>query len=124
MCRQTLYNSITFRNLGEVTTKESQVMMRNSLNIAPGKKLCKPCKQKIPRKEYLTEEEKSQGEQDEDFLISSFKAKRQEVNEELKNFNISKHILSEGNQKVARINEMANNASRKIESQCSSKLCY
>ena len=133
MCRQTLYNSITFRNLGVVTTKESQVMMRNSLNIAPGKKLCKPSKQKIARKEDLTEEEKSQGEQDEDFLISSFKAKRQEVNEELKNFNISplksyskssKHILSEGNQKVARINEVANNATRKIESQCSSKLCY
>ena len=49
-------------------------MMKNSLNIAPGKKLCKPCKQKIARKEDLTEEEQSQGEQDEDFQIS-FKAK-------------------------------------------------
>ena len=63
-------------------------MMRNSLNIALGKKLCKPCKQKIARKD-LTEEEQTQGEQDEDFLISSFKAKRQEINQELKNFNIS-----------------------------------
>ena len=51
---------------------------------------CKPCKQRVARKEDLTEEEQSQGEQDEDFLISSFKAKRQEINAELKNFNISK----------------------------------
>ena len=95
---------LLLENLGIVTTKESQVMMRNSLNIAPWKKLCKPCKQKIARKEEdLTEEEQSQGEQDEDFLIS-FKAKRQEINEELKNFNISplkshskslKHIYSQ-----------------------------
>ena len=108
-------------------------MMRNSLNNAPGKKLCKPCKQKIARKEDLTEEEQSQGEQDEDFLISSFKAKIQEINEELKNFNMSflkshskssKHILSEEKSKVACINEMANKATRKIESQCSSKLYY
>ena len=66
-------------------------MMRNSLNIAPGKKLCKPCKQKIARKEDLTEKEQSQAEQD-DFLISSFKEKRQEINKELKNFNISSKI--------------------------------
>ena len=86
-------------------------MTRNSLNIAPGKKLCKPCKQKIARKEDLTEEEQSQ---DEDFLISPLKSHSKS----------SKHILSEGMRKIALINEMANNASRKIEYQCSSKLCY
>ena len=86
-------------------------MMRNSLNIAPGKKLCKPCKQKIARKEDLTDEEQSQ---DVDFLISPLKSHSKS----------SKHILSEGKRKVACINEMANNATRKIESQYSSKLCY
>ena len=89
-------------------------MMRNSLNIAPGKKLCKPCRQKIARKEDLTEEEQSQDEHDEDFLISPLKSHPKS----------SKHLLSKGKQKVACINEMANNATRKIESQCSSKLCY
>ena len=84
------------------------------MNIAPGKKLCKPCKQKIARKEDLTEEEQSQDEQDEDFLISPLKSHSKS----------SKHILSEGKQKVACINEVAINAIRKTESQCSSKLCY
>ncbi|XP_065667853.1 ARL14 effector protein-like [Hydra vulgaris] len=93
------------KNLRVVTINESQDMMRSSLNIAPGKKLCEPCKQKIAKKADLKEEKQSQGEQDEDFLISSFKSKRQEINEELENFNISplkshskssKHILSEG----------------------------
>ena len=74
---------------------------RNSRNLV-NKKLSK---------EDLTEEEQSQ---DEDFLISP-----------LKSHSISsKHILSEGKRKVALINEMTNNATRKIESQCSSKLCY
>ena len=86
-------------------------MTRNSLNIAPGKKLCKPCKQKIAREEDLTDEEQCQ---DKDFLISSLKSYSKS----------SKHILSEGKRKVACINEMANTATRKIESQCSSKLCY
>ncbi|XP_047126478.1 uncharacterized protein LOC124807875 [Hydra vulgaris] len=121
------------KNLGVVTIKESQVMMRNCLNIPPGKKLCKPCKQKIARKKELTEEEQSKSEQDEDFLISPCKKIRQEINKELKNFSLSplkshskslKHILSEGKQKVACINEMAYNATRKIETQFSSKLCY
>ena len=76
-------------NLRVVTINESQVMMRSSLNIAPGKKLCKPCNQKIAKKADLKEENQSQGEQDEDFLISSFKSKRLEINEELENFNIS-----------------------------------
>ncbi|XP_065673656.1 uncharacterized protein LOC136090720 [Hydra vulgaris] len=123
------------KNLRVVTINESQDMMRSSLNIAPGKKLCKPCKQKIAKKADLKEEKQSQGEQDEDFLISSFKSKRQEINEELENFNISplkshskssKHILSEGKRKVARINEMVSNLTRKTESQFNvpSKLCY
>ncbi|XP_065647991.1 uncharacterized protein LOC136077703 [Hydra vulgaris] len=110
-------------------------MMRSSLNIAPGKKLCKPCKQKIAKRADLKEEKQSQGEQDEDFLISSFKSKRQDINEELENFNISpleshskssKHILSEGKRKVARINEMVSNLTRKTESQFNapSILCY
>ena len=109
--------------------------MRSSLDIAPGKKLCKPCKQKIAKKADLKEEKQSQGEQDEDFLISSFKSKRQEINEELENFNISplkshskssKHILSEGKRKVAHINKMVSNLTRKTESQLNvpSKLCY
>ncbi|XP_065667364.1 uncharacterized protein LOC136087791 [Hydra vulgaris] len=123
------------KNLRVVTINESQDMMRSSLNIAPGKKLCKPCKQKIVKKADLKEEKQSQGEQYEDFLISSFKSKRQEINEELENFNISplkshskssKHILSEGKRKVARINEMVSNLTKKTESQFNipSKLCY
>ncbi|XP_065642225.1 ARL14 effector protein-like [Hydra vulgaris] len=80
---------LLLENLIVVTINESQIMMRISLNIAPGQKLCKPCKQKIAIKENLKEKKQSQGEQDEDFLISSFKSKTQEINEELKNFNIS-----------------------------------
>ena len=53
MCRQTLYNSITLENLGIFTKKESQVMMRNSLNIAPGKKLCKLVNKRLPEKKIL-----------------------------------------------------------------------
>ena len=34
---------LLLENLRVVTINESQVMMRSSLNIAPGKKLCKPC---------------------------------------------------------------------------------
>ena len=61
MCRQTLYNSITFRKFRRSYNKRVKSHMRNSLNIAPGKKLCKPCKQKVARKEDHTEEEQSQG---------------------------------------------------------------
>ncbi|XP_065658619.1 ARL14 effector protein-like [Hydra vulgaris] len=78
------------KNLRVVTINESQDMMRSSLNIAPGKKLCKPCKQKIAKKADLKEEKQSQGEQDEDFLISSFKSK---YRRSMKNLKILIYLL-------------------------------
>ena len=57
-------------------------MIRNSLNIGPWKKLCKLSKQKIAKGEDLTEEEQGQAEQDVDFVISSFKVTRQEINKD------------------------------------------
>ena len=45
------FSSLFLEKVHVVTIEESRAMIRNILNIAPGEKLDKPCKQKIARRD-------------------------------------------------------------------------
>ena len=97
-------------------------MKAKNMYIAPGKKLCKACKQKMVREEDQHEEGDSHDEFDINF--TSPEVTREEINEDLNEFNISplklhsmssRHVHSEGKRKIARIKQKAINLTENFE---------